>query len=58
MGAAFDAHRSYALPLNLFCVAALVAAALMWVAGPYQFGAAPVADRGMEKNALESPRGT
>lgn len=58
MGAAFDAHHSYALPLNLFCVAALVAAALMWVAGPYQFGAAPVADRGMEKNALGPPLGT
>jgi len=45
MGAAFDAHRSYALPLTLFCVAVLVAAALMLVAGPYRFGAAPVVDR-------------
>lgn len=55
MGAAFDAHRSYSLPLILFCVAVLVAAALMLVAGPYQFGAVPVVDRRMDENALESP---
>lgn len=39
MGAAFDANHSYAVPLQLFCVAVLVAAALMLVAGPYQAGA-------------------
>lgn len=55
MGAAFDAQHSYALPLNLFCVAVLVAAALMLVVGPYKFGAAPVLDRRIDGNALESP---
>ena len=55
MGVAFDADRSYALPLNLFCVAVLVAAALMLVAGPYRVGAVPGMDRRSDGNALESP---
>jgi len=48
MGAAFDAHHSYALPLILFCVAVLVAAALMLLAGPYRRGAMSVMDGGLD----------
>jgi MFS family permease len=37
MGAGFDATGSYALPLTLFSVAALVGAALMLRLGPYRY---------------------
>lgn len=55
MGAAYDANGSYALPLVLFCIAVLIAAALMLVPGPYQFGAVPIVDQRMDENALELP---
>jgi MFS family permease len=55
MGAAYDANRSYALPLLLFCIAVLIAAALMMVVGPYRYGASPVVDARVDEDTLESP---
>jgi MFS family permease len=37
MGAAFDARHSYALPLGLFSLAAILGAALMACLGPYRY---------------------
>jgi MFS family permease len=37
MGAAFDARHSYALPLSLFCLAAVTGAAFMTCLGPYRY---------------------
>lgn len=39
MGVAFDAWHSYALPLVLFCVAAIVGAGFMTCLGPYRYKA-------------------
>jgi hypothetical protein len=55
MGAAFDAHGSYAYPLIVFCIAVLAAAALMMVVGPYRYGAASIVDARLDEDALESP---
>jgi MFS family permease len=55
MGAAYDAKGSYDLPLVLFCIAVLIAAALMLVAGPYRYGAMPVVDARVDEETLESP---
>lgn len=54
MGAAFDANGSYAFALILCCIAVLVAAALMLVVGPYQYGAVPVVDSRLHEDAAES----
>jgi len=53
MGAAFDANGSYAFPLTLFCLAVLVAAALMLVVGPYRYGAVPIIDCRLDADATE-----
>ena len=55
MGAAYDANRSYALPLVLFCIAVLLAAALMLVLGPYRYDAVRVGRDRQAKDTLESP---
>ena len=55
MGAAYDANRSYALPLVLFGMAVLIAAALMMLVGPYRYGARPVLDARVDEDTLESP---
>jgi len=55
MGAAFDANGSYASPLIYFCVAVLIAAALIGVVGPYRYVSAPIVDARVDEDALESP---
>ncbi len=55
MGTAYDANGSYALPLVVFCIAVLMAAALMMVVGTYRYGVMPAADARVDGDTLESP---
>lgn len=54
MGVGFDATGSYAVPLNLFCTATLIGAALMLCLGPYRYEKPLLRDRGPEPQLLES----
>lgn len=53
MGVAFDARHSYALPLNLFCLASVIGAAFMTCLGPYRYKAAAMSEAVVAQPSFE-----